>query len=283
MKPLLSLAAVPLLLCGAPPASAASSYDSCTGVIAALPVVISTPGTWCLKKDLATSMASGAAITVQTNNVTIDCNGFRVGGLAAGMGTQTIGVLSDARLNTAVRGCRIRGFHDGIALVGDGGGHLVEDNVVEASTYIGMRVFGDGSVVRRNRILDTGGTTVQVGSAYGMEAGGAIEIVDNEIRGIVPSTDVEGGSNNTFGLWITSGVGLRIADNRFRDIQAFGWSLGHAIVMNGTMHAEIVDNSIVGTYAGVFCGSQTDVAWRNYFSYVGVPVHVCASAQNTVF
>ena len=78
-------------------AVAAPSYDGCAGTIASLPAVITTQGTWCLDADLATGMASGIAIEIRANNVTLDCNGFKVGGLAAGVSTQTYGVSSAKR------------------------------------------------------------------------------------------------------------------------------------------------------------------------------------------
>jgi hypothetical protein len=62
--------ALVLLAAAASPALAAESYDNCTGFIDPLPAVITTQGTWCLRKDLRTAVASGHAITIATNNVT---------------------------------------------------------------------------------------------------------------------------------------------------------------------------------------------------------------------
>src|SRR5207342_2748301 len=94
-------------------AKAAESYDNCSGTIVSLPATISTQGTWCLKQDLATAITSGAAITINTNNVTIDCNNFKLGGLAAGLGTSAVGIYASGRQNTKVRHCNIRGFFNG--------------------------------------------------------------------------------------------------------------------------------------------------------------------------
>ena len=100
----------------ASPAKAGMSYDNCTNFVASLPATISTQGTWCFNKDLATAITSGAAITIATNNVTLDCNDFKLGGLAAGMATRTVGVMSSSRTNITVRNCAIRGFYKGIQL-----------------------------------------------------------------------------------------------------------------------------------------------------------------------
>ena len=66
------LAAVAALL---PRAGSAETFHTCVGFIDALPAVLTSQGVWCLRQDLATSLNSGFAIEVKTNNVTIDCNG----------------------------------------------------------------------------------------------------------------------------------------------------------------------------------------------------------------
>src|SRR6187200_130915 len=123
------LLALLLLLPAAPIALAAEGYDACTGFIDSLPATITTQGTWCLRKDLSTAIAAGTAITLATNNVTLDCNGFKLGGLSGGADSQATAVSALERLNIAVRHCSIRGFSVGVSLAGlSTGGHLVEDN-----------------------------------------------------------------------------------------------------------------------------------------------------------
>src|SRR4249919_2976114 len=92
------------LLLGAPRAAeAAESYDNCTGFITSLPAVISTQGTWCLKQDLSIAV-SGIAITLNANNVTINCNDFKLTGM-----NQATGIYGMKRFNNTVRHCDIRG------------------------------------------------------------------------------------------------------------------------------------------------------------------------------
>ena len=125
-------------------ARAAQSYDNCAGFIDSLPATISTQGVWCLRKDLATSMTSGNAINITTNNVTIDCNDFKIGGLGAGNASTTSGIYANNRQNVTVRHCNVRGFHYGIIFNG-GAGHLVEDNRLDNSLYRGIYVSGDNN------------------------------------------------------------------------------------------------------------------------------------------
>ena len=61
---------------------------NCTN-ITTLPATISTPGIYCLKQDESTAIESGAAIAITANNVTLDCNGYRLGGLQAGEGVNS--------------------------------------------------------------------------------------------------------------------------------------------------------------------------------------------------
>src|SRR4249919_995356 len=75
----------------------AETFHTCGTTIASLPTVISAQGVYCLTHDLATAITSGDAIDVQTNNVTIDCNGYKIGGLAAGAASLTFGIHAFGR------------------------------------------------------------------------------------------------------------------------------------------------------------------------------------------
>src|SRR5690606_14034939 len=83
-------------------ARAAQSYDTCTGFIDSLPATINSQGTWCLRGNVSTAITSGNAIEVAANNVTIDCNGFKIGGLGGGVATRTWGIVANERFNLRV-------------------------------------------------------------------------------------------------------------------------------------------------------------------------------------
>ncbi len=108
-----------------PPAQAETI--NCTP-INSVPTVITVPGVYCLTRALVTTIASGNAIDVQANNVVIDMNGHRLGGLGAGLSTEARGSHSLNRQNITVRNGTIRGFFIGIFMEGASGqGHLIED------------------------------------------------------------------------------------------------------------------------------------------------------------
>jgi hypothetical protein len=220
-------------------ARASEDYDNCTGFIDSLPASIGTQGTWCLRKDLSTAMTSGNAIEIATNNVTIDCNDFKIGGLSAGIETLAIGVRAADRFNTTVRNCRIRGFRIGLALPGQGGGHRVEDNTLEGSRSFGMIVQGAGSVVRRNRVIDSGGSTR---SAVAVEAGieviGGVDVIDNLVSGVRPFPIQAGNaviSRSAAGIYAVNNDGGSIIGNRVSGAAPVGSERGFGIRSLGTV------------------------------------------------
>lgn len=193
---------------------AAESYDNCTGFVDSLPAVISTQGTWCLRQDVATPIASGNAITVNTNNVTIDCNDFKIGGLAAGVSTNAYGIYSANRQNTTVRNCNIRGFRHGIRLDGSGAGHLVEDNRLDNNTFNGIFVRGDGSTVRRNIVGDTGGVPDSFG-LWAIYTYYDVDVLDNTINGVVATP---GSFDSVTGIYAINNYNGTVSGNRVRGL-----------------------------------------------------------------
>lgn len=226
--------AIVLSAFAAPPSRAAESYDSCTGFIDALPAVVSTQGVWCLRHDLATTIASGNAILVDANNVTIACNGFKMGGLSAGLGTGTTGILS-YKLNLTVRGCNIRGFKYGATVFG--AGSVIEDNRFEANTVIGINTEGE-VVVRRNLILDTGGNPSSL--AFGAAIAGGADFSDNRIDGVFAGS---GGAAS--GIYVPDDVGVTIRGNVIKNV-APGSGTAYPINFTDPTAAIVAGNVIWG-------------------------------------
>jgi hypothetical protein len=265
----LALFALALLL-GAPRVAHAETYNTCTGFITSLPAVITTQGTWCFKQDLATAVTTGNAITVNTNNVTIDCNNYKLGGLAAGLGTQTVGIYADSRLNLTVRHCSIRGFMWGVQLIGSGGGHAIEDNRFDNNTYVGIGVTGDGSVIQSNRVFDTGQTTV-FANAYGIAGTDSVDITDNTVSNVVART---GGGGSVFGIQVSQDSSGRILRNGVRGLLKDGAGTAYGIdSLTGTDRIVIADNQLVGdTLAGskgLFCITTNSRAKDNVINGFG--------------
>jgi hypothetical protein len=241
-------------------AHAGPALDNCTGFVTTLPATLTTQGTWCLAADLSAGVTSGAAITIAASNITLDCNDFKVGGLAGGLSTQAAGVLALGRANVTVRNCSIRGFQYGVRL--EGSGHVVEDNRLDHNTSVGIRVFGDGSIVRRNRVLDTGGSTVGT-IAAGISTSGSVDVVDNTIANVAALRPP--GQGNNYGIRTAGNLGGSIAGNRIRGIvvEASGW----AIWNDGAGRVVVTGNDLLGGAqagdGGIRCASAEGTATAN--------------------
>ena len=250
-------------LFAAPTPARAETFNTCAGFIDTVPATITTQGTWCLRHDVTTAITTGNAITIATNNVTIDCNDFKLGGLQAGVGTTAIGIYATDRLNVTVRHCGIRGFYYGINLTGTGGGHLVEDNRFDGNTRYGLFVIGDGSLVQRNRVNTTGGSTATPGEAYGIFTQYGVDVMSNSVDGVAPAAN--GGNGSAYGIYTDSNVSGSLIGNRVRGLAPVGGNgFGYGILNAFSARISLRGNDIVGPgFVPIYCGSAAGSAKDN--------------------
>lgn len=268
-----------LVVANVPAAFAAESYDNCTGFIDSLPAILGTQGNWCLRKNVATSITSGYAILIDANNVTLDCNDFKIGGLGAGVNTATVGIGTGDRLrtNAVVRNCNIRGFRRGLVI--SGSGHLVEDNRLDGNTYTGIYVVGDGSIVRRNQVLDTGGTNEQ---AYAISTVDTVHVLDNTVDGVLPAPN--NGSAWAYGIVTFSNPAGSIRGNRVSGLVGYGDGGAFGIINEGSLLISVVDNHVVssGGKVGISCaGWNNEPAVGNVVVGFATPLTGCYDGGNT--
>jgi hypothetical protein len=248
------------------PVRAAASYGNCTGFITSLPAVIDTPGSWCMNRDLTTAISSGTVISVNADHVTIDCNNYKLGGLAAGEGSLARGIASSDRVYITVRRCNIRGFHFGIALIASdpaNGGHLVEDNRLDGNLSYGIYVAGDGSLIRRNLVNDTGFTTLY-GGGNGIGVQGWVDVLDNSVAGVTAT-------NGSPAIGIAAfNSSASIVGNRVSGVIGGTQQAGiYAVTLS---HAGIRDNNVSGTGPGdgIYCNDSSGVAADNVVNRMGI-------------
>ena len=235
----LSMLALPAL---APrTAAAAESYDTCDSFISSLPAVLSSSGTYCFNADLTTSITSGKAITINADNVVIDCNDFRLDGLGGGDATLAYGIHANARSGATIRHCNLRGFYYAILLAG-GTGHLVEDNRLDNNTYVGMRVDGARSEVRRNRISDSGGSTA-IATAFGLLTYGSVDVLDNTIAGVLART---GGNGGAYGIYTNGNLVGSISGNKVRNVLKDGTGGAFGIYNSTSDRITMRNNDLLG-------------------------------------
>ncbi|HEY0660616.1 MAG TPA: hypothetical protein VGD21_04750 [Lysobacter sp.] len=264
-----------------PKTLAAEGYSNCEGFIDSLPAIITAQGVWCLRKDLNTAISAGSAIDIRTNNVTIDCNDFKVGGLAGGAATSAYGVRAVSALNTTIRRCTMRGFYIGVGLTGSG--HVIENNRIDANTYIGIEIAGDASVVRHNLVADTGGSTTAGGYAVGIKAGGAVDVIDNTVSGVV-------GNPNASNIALAYGISTHhlsgsIAGNRVRGLVPSGTGTVHGINNQENGRISIRANDVTGNGGagtGIFCTFPIGSALSNVISGFSTGLSGCTTLDNLI-
>lgn len=251
-----------------PPAHAAEGRDNCTGMITSLPVTITTPGIWCLATHVSTTITSGAAITVAADDVTIDCNDFKVGGLLGNVNTNTVGIAGTDRLNTTVRHCVVRGFIEGIRLSGTSAGALIENNRLDFNTVAGISVAGSSHVVRNNRISDTGGRPASLRTGGILSTADSSRINDNSILSMWVAGDdgdvvgvsslgdaCEVARNNVSGL-VPGDTGEAVAIDT-------GASAGSSIHRNQLLSRVLVTGTAILAGIDNQCGNNSFAGWTS--------------------
>ena len=273
-----------LLALGLPGMSwATPSNDNCTGFITSLPATISTPGTWCMTQNLGMATNNAYAITVSSDHVTIDCNDFSLDGSSVGLATGSIGIYSYNVSHTIVRHCGIRGFFYGV-LLDTVNRSVVEDNHLDANTYIGIALFGNELVARGNLVTHTGGTS---GGAILSNApaiairtsdGADVEILDNTVDGVRATV---GGGGTGIGISAVNAPGAYIAGNRVRNVAGDGAGLtkGISTYNDNGERAMVRDNDVsssVGT--GLFCANANARIKNNVVGGFTTLVENCGDA-----
>jgi parallel beta-helix repeat protein len=250
----LALLGLLALLAWTRPASA-ETYHACTSYISVVPATITQPGVYCLATKLS-SASSTTFVSVNTNNVTIDCNGHMLDASGAGLGNTSTGVYANVRNGTQVRNCTFKGFKSAIWLIGSTGrGNVVEDNIIDGSTYVGIIMNGDNSVVRRNVVVNTGGSTLYP-TPYGIYAYNSVDVTDNTIAGVTART---GGGGSAYGIYTNNPNGGTVSGNRVRNLSKDGAGATYGIYIYATGRQVVQVNdlfcSVATASVGVYCST----------------------------
>lgn len=235
----------------------------CTA-IASLPAVISAQGVYCLTAHLSTAITTGAAITITTNNVVLDLNGFKIGGLGAGTGTEAVGIYAHQRQNITIKNGIVRGFATGIYLQDNSlsisQGHLIEDIRADQNTYIGIMVNGKGITVRNNMVVATGGSTAagNGGVAYGiMVAGSGARVLNNDVAEVTGTAPI----GWAYGISLANSSNSVVAGNRISTITA-----AEPVSFGIRLHGEnilVSDNRISGALFGIYFDPSSTGKYMN--------------------
>lgn len=237
------------------PAHAAKSFDQCQYYVEAVPIVITTPGVWCLREDLKVLGYANSAINIQASDTTLDCKDFSLDGTAIPQDQAQWGIVSDRQHGVTVRNCNVSGFLYGIFFSNtESSGNSIVNNRVHKSVYSGILVVGDGSLVRDNTILGTGNDLG--GGAVGISTSGSVDVIDNLVFGLRA-----GGGNRAIGISADDAVNSTIAGNRIRGLWATNNELAVGIAAISAVGVVMRDNEITGNgatkTAGFWCRFAT--------------------------
>jgi hypothetical protein len=169
-----------------PAAADADETVYCTRLITSVPYTISQPGHYCLARNVTTSMASGAAITIAADFVWLDLNNFAVDASAAGPSTVATGISTYGHHHVTVRNGVVTGFMNAVELdsAASAGNLTVEGIRADRNTRTAISVRGNagGHVVRDNVVTNTGGTTfVNLTGITGIAVSGDVSVLGNDV------------------------------------------------------------------------------------------------------
>jgi len=237
--------------------------------IASLPVSISAPGEYRLASTLSYPHATGHAVVIAANDVTLDLGGHALVG-NAGTGTIAFGVWCSGRTNVRVRNGSIRGFYC-CGYLG-GSGHEMA-NLSVTPTYLGLWIDGRAGRIRDCTVSDAGGSTLASSTRpMGFKAiGPGMRVEHCSVVGMtVPAggevvglhLDRAGGTvvsdcsfslavtrSGTYGAWVNAG-GAGETSALFKDCSFARW--GHGIV-GGYAETVVRDTTMLAVtipYAG---------------------------------
>jgi hypothetical protein len=246
--------------------------QSCTAVTA-VPATISASGKYCLARDFTINSTSAKAITINANDVTLDCDGHTLKNLATADNGSSAGIYFSSRNGIVIRNCRILGgFTSGIianqANTQPNRTYYVniEHNYIAGPFFYGILAYGSALEISGNRIYDIGGQANS--DAFGIRVGGTTAggprfhlVQDNLVAGTTSPTRSAYGiysDNSLASIFIKNGVTASAGNASFG---GFGLRIGG-------FYNRISDNHVVGAGnandVGIYSDDGTTSCYDNY-------------------
>lgn len=174
--------------------------------ITTLPATITSPGSYILTGNHSLSLEYGAAIQVQSRDVTIDLGGFTITNSGVSADTTAVGVLG-WNDGLTVRNGTVKGFYAGVYTKNPSnaplGGHHIMLVEAESCLGAGFMIDGSGCVVRGCTVTTQGRSTV--GSTPGCLYSFGIVVNHSANALLIDNTiDANGysASDNSIGVYI---------------------------------------------------------------------------------
>lgn len=259
---------------------AKGKVSKCDYDISSLPVIVNKPGKWCLNKNLTYSNNKQDAITIQSNDVTIDGNSLYIKG-PNNLDTVIRGIIAYDRQNITIKNIHIYGFHTGILFADStmlaessmyfgldylynytepkSNNIVIKNVIVENPTLQGIHVRGNNFNIKDVHVIDVGPTrTYPHAFATGIYTVGNLCSIE---RNLVKLGNATGNGENV-GIALYMGSGCRISNNDivFDKWLTWGRNFGIWTKIRKGEYPLIENNSISGaSYAlgpfGLFRGN----------------------------
>ena len=239
-----------------------------------VPFVISGPGSYCLTGDMEKPMQMGTAVTINSDNVLLDLGGYRIDGGDTAKTGQAFGIYAISRKNIIIRNGTIRGFMNGITITEGTGtpsqGNVIENIRTEMNWSVGMLVTGRGNIVRRNQVIDIGGSELQLSpgfrNSYGIYVSGhGARILDNDIFDIK-----EHGGGEAVGIAVSSD-GALVQNNRIGNPLVGGEKKTSGIRVFKSKNVLVINNRVTGMPQGINFDSKDGKYRDNATAGVALP------------
>jgi hypothetical protein len=233
--------------------------------ITAVPYTISVAGKYCITGNL-TMAAAGNAITINTDNVTLDFGGYELAGVGIGQPSNS-GVILVNRSNIVIRNGSIRAFDSGIYSV-TGLNVAVEDmSIRSVGTGISTE-HGSHYSFRRNRIFDAlyRGISLSQSLPFLINAQDQVANVSyNEISAVGGVNQAS--SSVVYGIYAHHNVSI-VSNNKITGVRGAAGSAGIYLARGGVA----VENTILAAAIGIGCepNAPSEKAVRNVTGF-GTP------------
>lgn len=213
--------------------------------ITRVPFTITSPGRYCLSKHIKTTMVTGKAITIESDNVVLDMNGFTLEGVLD-ENTEAIGIYALHRNNLTIKNGSISGFNTAIFLDAESSDLPIipcDNNIIEQIRAVGnlnygIRTAGDGNIVRNNVIQEFSHTGIHMEGQHIEQEG--------MVSGVISGNIISRGGRQGSGVTLTYCHGVLIKNNHISRVKVCITLVGQR-----TEHVLISDNQFIYARVGI--------------------------------
>jgi len=244
-------------------------------------------GHYCLANNLAVNSTSGAVVSLNADDIELDCHGYSITNASTNPAGKAYGIYINNRRHVRVHDCHVSGgFAAGIYAYQDNGlanqnsDIEIRDNSVSGAYWYGILAYGTGITIRGNRIHDIGG---RASFAMGIRIGGSL--VSGEPRFFVVDGNVVSGvdspGNNAYAIYGNNPDGSVITNNAIYGTLVHNGSYdGYGVYLfaSASSRNRITGNTITGTSFGPdfgVYGAASDSCFDNLIRNVSTQTGTC--------